>query len=879
MIHNFLCLYSLIHSVIEEVEMRKTITRSRFWLTLVAVVCVGTSVVTLGAGEPIPVDMKYAHGNAVQITDIEDFLSGKVTGEILDDVDWGHGSGYYGGSNQIDVATTNLEITKNLIKNNEAYRGGGFNKDVGTTNVIINAPFQNEWVETKEHPDQKTSWWMFGGGYGNDATTTTSNIVMNSGWVKGYLIGGGQNGSTTGNTNIIMNGGYLGPATYDKDGQGEIYGGGVNESKVTGNTNITINGGNIQQHIVGGGLGAGSDVMGSTNITINGGTMKGTIAGGGGNQYNTVYGDSNITIKNGDTDIDGGINSRTVTGGGYFTTNIVKGTANILIDLGNDESFKANVYGSGGIKASGNVLNEVGAVNLQIRSGLLDGNVFAGGSQGIVLGESKIILDGGNVSGNIYGGSYLKGYANQTDITLKNGTVSKDVYGIGGSMNLAALASNGGSNIHIYPTAQVNGRIVASNTKDKVTAAKETRVIFHDMDTQDGFLTTFADKEIETGTSVDTAMEFNNFTANNTTTIANTDSRFAKIDFTNNTNMYLTDVVNQYFGNYWTIDTSSRVYINEAQTIDAVDVLNKGTIALLKGEEGKEFKELMLTGTYTGEDGNLEVSSKAVGSTDYVNIAGVATGSTALHVDLSDGTWDGNDLDLVEADMSESDANAFTMEPFACVLDKDGKAVQAMAKLLTRTDEETGRRYWYLSYTEAPEVSLQGTKEIKGIDSTKEEFTFEVVQVDEQGIVVDGATPQRVTRTGAGEFTFNLEQYNEGTYYFQVKEAAGKATGWTYDDKAYLVKVTVTYDVQNDTYITVYENAEDIRFVNTYTKKEEPKNPDEPDNSQTGKNEQNPSIAPDTGDRTNVTYMGALLMLSACSVWILSRKKRSYQEH
>ncbi len=860
---------------------RKFLGRRKVNVAMILALCIMTSVVSVAAVELLPIDATHAHGNAVKISDINDFDNGKVSA-----------ANYYGGSNQIDVATTNVEVTNEIKSGLGQIYAGGNNKNATESKLTINGPWLAEWAEDTSNAIS-SGQWMFGGGIGNNANTGNANLIMNSGLIPGYIIGGGNNGAVTGHTNIVVNGGQVGRTGKDVTGQGEIYGGGVNRSKVTGNTNITINGGIIQQHIVGGGLGSGADVLGSTNITINGGSLKGTVAGGGGNKDNIIFGDTNITINKGDTNTDGGANGRIVTGGGYWTCNHVKGNANILFNLKENDTFKATIYGSGGIRRGSTSANEVGGVNIKLLSGTLIGNVFGGGKLGTVLGQTSILLDGANVIGSIYGGSHLGGYTNHIDIQLKNGTVSDNVFGIGASANVEKTSNLAESIIHIHPDAHVDGKIVASNPGTKVINGKESRVIFHDMDSQEGFLTTFAGKEIETGTSADTAMEFNNFTANNTTTIANTKSRFSKIDFTNNTNMYLTNVVNQYFGNYWTIDTSSRVYINEAQTIDAVDVLNKGTIALLKGDEGKEFKELTLTGTYTGEDGNLEVSSKAVGSTDYVNIAGVATGNTTLNVDLSDGTWDGNDLDLVEADMSESDANAFTMEPFACVLDKDGKAVQAMAKLLTRTDEETGRRYWYLSYTEAPEVSLQGTKEIKGIDSTKEEFTFEAVQVDEQGtVVVVGATPQRMTRKGAGEFKLAFGQYNEGTYYFSVKEVAGKATGWTYDNKEYLIKATVAYDVQNDAYAVVYENIDDIIFVNSFVKSEEIKEEEleNKDTNQTNSHDNhtnsningasevtttttNQHIAPDTSDHVYVFYFYGLFILSVGCACILIRKK------
>ncbi|MDQ0360311.1 Spy0128 family protein [Breznakia pachnodae] len=863
-------------------------------LTAVAILCVLITTVSVGA-LPAEVDANYAHGHPVKITNQNDFANGEVSS-----------TAYYGGSNSKGVDSSKVEITNLIEKNLGNIYAGGNGQSVDSTSLTINGPWNDSWASNSTSA-YGSGWWLYGGGNGANATVNTSSIIMNSGLVRGYLIGGGSGGASTGTTNIVVNGGQVGSSASDTNGQGEIYGGG-NGSPVTGNTNITINGGTIQQHIVGGGLGTNADVFGSTFINIAGGVFGGTIAGAGGNKNNIVYGNTNVMITGGTTKTTGGANPQKITGGGYWSSNTVQGTANVTFALPEGQSIVANLYGSGGIRqdddkygglVTGTLKNTVGASNITLASGILDGNVLGGGNFGDVTNQSTITLNGATVNKNIYGGSYSRGIIDTNEINLISGTVKGNVYGSGGYNNNNYIQTTNSATTNIYSAADVQGTIVASSSHASNIIGGQARVILNDMSDLSGFLTTYAGKTIETGTGSNTAIEFSNFSTDNTVIAGTSASKFTYLDFTNTTNIHIKDALSTYFGNYWLVDETSKVYIDQDETFDAIDVTNKGEIALVTGTQ--DYKTLDMSGSYTGVSANLSMSAEEVGFSDYVNINGAATGSTTLNLSLKDNTWGGEVLDLIEADVTTSEASAFTMEPFTCVINKAGRSITGSARLMSREDSTTQRIYWYLQFTEYPQAQIEGTKEITGITSTTEKFTFEAVEVDTTGTAIAGVDTTSATITGTGTFEIDLGVVSEGTHYYAISEKDTGTKYWTYDTTIYTVEVNVLYDSGKNEYRVEYKNADDIVFKNVYKKTEEvtpkpdpvdPEKPDptDPDPATPNKPDETPSKAvesddrvtmttypstnPPLGDQTNVVWYASIITMSMLTVVVVLRKMK-----
>lgn len=118
------------------------------------------------------------------------------------------------------------------------------------------------------------------------------------------------------------------------------------------------------------------------------------------------------------------------------------------------------------------------------------------------------------------------------------------------------------------------------------------------------------------------------------------------------------------------------------------------------------------------------------------------------------------------------------------------------------------------------DIEISGTKTLTGRNIVDGEFSFQLYASDETGAI--GTTPlQTVVNDGNG-FTFVLENMDNGTYHYVIKEVEGKAGGVAYDTSVYFVTVTVALD-END--VQQYRTAvtkgraamTSLEFVNHYT--------------------------------------------------------------
>ena len=114
-------------------------------------------------------------------------------------------------------------------------------------------------------------------------------------------------------------------------------------------------------------------------------------------------------------------------------------------------------------------------------------------------------------------------------------------------------------------------------------------------------------------------------------------------------------------------------------------------------------------------------------------------------------------------------------------------------------------------YSKPSETTAEiiGTKTVKGINNTTEEFTFVLVE--------NGEEIATATREGKGTFKFDTITYTEARdHTYTVYEVDDGADNWEYDDSEFEVIVKVTEDTEGKLNADVKYVNGDIEFTNTY---------------------------------------------------------------
>lgn len=154
---------------------------------------------------------------------------------------------------------------------------------------------------------------------------------------------------------------------------------------------------------------------------------------------------------------------------------------------------------------------------------------------------------------------------------------------------------------------------------------------------------------------------------------------------------------------------------------------------------------------------------------------------------------------------------------------------------------------------------------LSGDEAVDESFRFEIVPADDES-----AQPAEsvVTVEGAGEASFSFTFDRVGEHHYTVRQLAGDAANWTYDDRVYDVTVYCMWnEATDDLYTTVIiENAEGYKadscsFENSYAAPSEPAASDEP-------TAQTPSGVPSTGDVTSYAPIVALVCVGVALVCV-----------
>ncbi len=183
----------------------------------------------------------------------------------------------------------------------------------------------------------------------------------------------------------------------------------------------------------------------------------------------------------------------------------------------------------------------------------------------------------------------------------------------------------------------------------------------------------------------------------------------------------------------------------------------------------------------------------------------------------------------------------------------DGKAVAD-----TTADEITFRNVYKAG---AIDIVIDAIKTLDGRELSDDEFTFE--------LYLDGKVIATAKNDKDGKIVFeNYAIDAAGEYVFTVKEVKGDATGITYDETVYTVKVIVTDNLDGTfTLEYVYSDedgeVEEIVFVNKYTPEEKPQPKPQP--------EPQPE-SPKTGDNTNLAAWLAVVFISGVMIFASGKK-------
>ena len=152
-----------------------------------------------------------------------------------------------------------------------------------------------------------------------------------------------------------------------------------------------------------------------------------------------------------------------------------------------------------------------------------------------------------------------------------------------------------------------------------------------------------------------------------------------------------------------------------------------------------------------------------------------------------------------------------------------------------------------------------------------QQFVFEMTPADGESAA---PAESRVTVTGAGEASFSVTFDRVGEHHYSLRQIAGSADRWSYDQQVYDVTVYCMWDEKTDDLFTrvIIEDAQGYKadactFDNHH---DAPVAPEEPA-------EQEKKSMPQTGDMTNFGLVAVLIVLgvvAVCAGLYVSRRRR-----
>ena len=347
-----------------------------------------------------------------------------------------------GGMGASAVVTSNPVVTigddveeHSAIVVGNVYGGGDAAAVTGNAKVIYN-----------DNNASSTVANLFGGGNAAGVSGTTT-VTMTSGKVTAGIYGGCNASGSVGDATLAINGGTLG--TSDTPLASGIFGGGFgNNTTTTGNITVNVNGATVYGDVYGGSaLGSvnASDAN-TTTVTLDAGTIHGGLYGGGlGNATYaaTVNGGVTVTVNNGSADNVFGCNNINGAPQRTVAVNIAGGNVGNAYGGGNAAAYTGspavsvtggtagNVFGGG----LGSTATVTGNPSVGISDGTVTSNVYGGGSEAQVAGSTSVTISGGTVNNNVFGGGNLAVVTKSVSVSITGGTVMNDVYGGGALAN------------------------------------------------------------------------------------------------------------------------------------------------------------------------------------------------------------------------------------------------------------------------------------------------------------------------------------------------------------------------------------------------------------------------------------------------------------
>ena len=313
-----------------------------------------------------------------------------------------------------------------------------------------------------------------------DLAKSSTTINISGGTIGGSVYGGGDGfvsnmpaeltmqgvGSVFGTTNINITGGSIGGSVYggskgsekyfrfsvkgtgnkDKTYDTNVYGQVITHiAEMNGTVNLNITGTEdvyptIYGHIYGAGKGVATQYRIATKADVAAGVRVEE-----GQTYSEEYAD---IARTGNSSL-----------GEQF-----KSTININIDLPDSHPFTNNIYGGGEMgKVDGNIY-------VNIKNGVINGNIFGAGlgeaghtetkaieTKAMVTGNTYVNMINAKVNasavagtGNVYGGGQLGKVFGNTNVNMEDGVIENNVYGGGleGTVSALAKVTLVGSHVH-----------------------------------------------------------------------------------------------------------------------------------------------------------------------------------------------------------------------------------------------------------------------------------------------------------------------------------------------------------------------------------------------------------------------------------------------
>lgn len=360
-------------------------------------------------------------------------------------------------SNPVVTIGDDVEEHSAIVVGN-VYGGGDAAAVTGNATVIYN-----------DNNASSTVANLFGGGNAAGVSGTTA-VTMTSGKVTAGIYGGCNASGSVGDATLAINGGTLG--TSDTPLTSGIFGGGFgNNTTTTGNITVNVNGATVYGDVYGGSaLGSvnASDAN-TTTVTLDAGTIHGGLYGGGlGNATYaaTVNGGVTVTVNNGSADNVFGCNNINGAPQRTVAVNIAGGNVGDAYGGGNAAAYTGspavsvtggtagNVFGGG----LGSTATVTGNPSVGISGGTVTSNVYGGGSEAQVAGSTSVTISGGTVNNNVFGGGNLAVVTKSVSVSITGGTVMNDVYGGG------ALADTNTENWDTSGSTWAAGKTSSSNT-------------------------------------------------------------------------------------------------------------------------------------------------------------------------------------------------------------------------------------------------------------------------------------------------------------------------------------------------------------------------------------------------------------------------------